>query len=205
MPDIVVVGTGPHSEMCAAVLRSSGLWNVVGHVAADDEDPPAGIPLAGHDRNLPSLREQVAAAFIGIGDNPTRQRVTARVAALGFALPSVVAPSAVVADDVAIGAGVLVSPGAVINTQTTVGDGVIVNTAAVVEHHVQIGQFAHIAPNSTLCGSVEVGARALVGAAAVVLPGIHIGADAIVAAGSAIARGVAAGAIAGLPTNTRTL
>lgn len=200
MRPILIIGAGPHSEMCAAVIASTGAWEIAGHVVPDSGGPvPADMVVAGHDADLPALRARIPAAFVAIGDNAVRQRLLDLITGLGFETPGITAPSAVLADGVAVGDGAIVCPAAVLNTAAVVGRGVIVNTAAVVEHHVHLGDCAHVAPNATLCGSVTVGALALVGAGAVVLPDVTVGKSAIVAAGSAAARDVAPGAISGLP------
>lgn len=200
MQPILIIGSGPHSEMCAAVIASTGEWDVVGHVVPTPDEPvPDTITVAGCDADLLALLATVPNAFVGIGDGAVRARLLDMATELGFATPAIVSPSATLADGVVVGGGAFVAPAAVINTGAVVGRGVIVNTAAVVEHHVQLGDCAHVAPNSTLCGSVTVGALALVGAGAVVLPDITIGDGAIVAAGSAAARDVAPGTISGLP------
>jgi len=200
MRPILIIGSGPHSEMCAAVIASTGEWEIVGHVVPDSGGPvPAGMVVAGHDSDLSALRTRIPAAFVAIGDGAVRQRLLDLVTGLGFETPGITAPSAVLAEGVAAGDGAIICPAAVLNTAAVVGRGVIVNTAAVVEHHVHLGDCAHVAPNATLCGSVTVGALALVGAGSVVLPDVTVGDGAIVAAGSAAARDVAPGTISGLP------
>ena len=199
MASIVVVGDGPHSEMCAAVIASTGLWTVVGHVVPDGVPHPAHLEVVGHDADLPELCAAVPAAFVGIGDGHVRGRLLDDLRRMGFRVPAIIAPSAVIAEGVTIGDGVLVSPGAVVNVGATIKRGAIINTAAVVEHHVVVGECAHIAPNATLCGSVTVGDLALVGAGAVVLPDVAVGEAAVVAAGSAAPRDVPAGVISGVP------
>jgi len=203
MKPIVVVGTGPHSEMCAAVIASTGAWDVVGHVGADPSDRgPDDMVITGCDDDLLMLVSDVGAAFVGIGESTIRERLTSTLSALGFDLPAIVAPSAIVAHRVDIAPGVLVAPGAIINTRSTIGTGTIINTGAVVEHHVTVESFAHIAPNSTLCGNVSVGRGALVGAGAVVLPGVRVGSNAIVAAGAAAPRDIAPHTVVGLPARS---
>lgn len=200
MRRILIIGSGPHSEMCAAVIASTGQWEVAGHVVPDaSATVPDGMVVAGCDSDLAALRDDTPAAFVGIGDGAVRLRLLDMLEEMGFETPGITAPSAVLADGVTAAPGAIICPAAVLNTGAVVGRGVIVNTAAVVEHHVRLGQCAHVAPNSTLCGSVTVGALALVGAGAVVLPDITVGEGAIVAAGSAAARDVAPGAISGLP------
>lgn len=203
MASIVVVGDGPHSEMCAAVIESTGSWTVIGHVVPDDGGHPVHLDVVGHDADLPSLRATVQAAFVGIGDGNVRRRLLDDLQRFGFQTPAIMAPSATVADRVVLADGVLVSPGAVVNVGASIGRGAIINTGAIVEHHVVVGDCAHIAPNATICGSATVGELALVGAGSVVLPDIVIGDSAIVAAGSAAPRDVPAGTVSGLPEPRR--
>jgi sugar O-acyltransferase (sialic acid O-acetyltransferase NeuD family) len=185
--------------MCAAVIRSTGEWDFHGWILPDGVEPPPHLAVVGHDHDLPRVRAQIGAAFVGIGEGAIRARLMANLEQLGYQMPAIIAPSAVLDPSVVVGDGALVSPGALINVGARIGKGAIINTGAVVEHHVRVGDFAHVAPNATLCGSVTVEGLALVGAGSVVLPDRRVGKGAIVAAGSAAARDVPAGSISGLP------
>jgi UDP-perosamine 4-acetyltransferase len=198
---LVVIGAGGHAKVVIELLRAAGL----GIAGLIDPAPPGpevlGVPVLGGDAALPGLRAAgLSAAVIALGDNALRQRVGTRLAALGFDLPAVIHPAALVSPSTRIAAGVVVMAGAAIGPDAELGPLAIVNTRAVVEHDNRIAAAAHIAPGAVLAGRVTVGERALVGAGAAVRPGIAIGADAVIGVGAAVVADIAAAAVvAGVP------
>lgn len=167
-----------------------------------DPAPPArqilGIPVLGGDDVIAGLRsEGVSAAVIALGNNGVRQRFAATLRGLGFALPTVIHPSAFVSPSSQLGEGVVVMAGAVVGTAAAVGPLAIINTGACIDHDNILGIAAHVAPGCALAGNVIVGDRALVGVGSAIRPGIQIGADAVVGAGSAVVKDVAPGDVVG--------
>jgi UDP-perosamine 4-acetyltransferase len=199
---LVVIGGGGHAKVVLDVLSLTAGIEVVGIV-----DPALGgrtvlgFPGLGGDEILPSLfAEGVAQAFVAIGDNRLRQSIAHRLCQIGFALPAIRHPSAVVSPSADIGAGVAIMAGALVGPEAAIGDLAIVNTGAIVEHDVRLGLAAHIAPGCSLAGVVRVGDRSLIGVGSAVRPEIVIGDDVIVGAGSAVVADIPSGAIvAGVP------
>jgi sugar O-acyltransferase (sialic acid O-acetyltransferase NeuD family) len=107
---------------------------------------------------------------------------------------SLIDPTAIVADDLEVGAGSFVNAGAIIGAATIFGAHVVVNRGASIGHHARLDDFASIGPGAILAGGVQVGAGAMVGAGAIVLPGLSIGEGAVVGAGSVVTRDVEPGA-----------
>jgi UDP-perosamine 4-acetyltransferase len=191
----------------AEAIRRAGELELVGctdprpELAGTEID---GLPVIGDDSALDGLLESgVEAACIGLGgtgDNEPRSELFARARKLGFGLPPVVHPSAVVASTATLGEGSVVLAAAVLGPGVRVGEDVIVNTGAVVEHDCALDSHAHVATGARLAGNVRVGEGAHVGIGASVLGGVEIGAGAVVGAGAAVIRPVEAGAtVAGVP------
>jgi len=198
-PGLVLLGAGGHAKVVLEAIHAVGAYTVVGLV---DPHPPSrlvlGVPVLGGDEVLVDLKRQgVSAAVVALGGNAVRQRVAAQLLALGFDLPPIVHPAALISPSAGIGAGAVVMARAVVGTQTRLADLVIVNTGAVIDHDNDIGAAAHVAPGCALAGAVRVGARALVGVGSAVRPGVTIGADAIIGAGSAVVADVPAGLTVG--------
>jgi UDP-perosamine 4-acetyltransferase len=196
---IVLIGAGGHGKVTLEAVRAMGGFEVVGFL---DPDPPGpvvlGLPVLGDDDLLPVLRsEGVAAAVVTLGTNRGRQRVSERLHALGFMLPIIVHPTALLAPSASLGDGVVVMAHAVVGTETRIGMLAIVNTGAVVDHDSNIGEAAHIAPGCSVAGVVSIGARTLLGVGSSVRPGICIGRDAIIGAGSAVVADVPDEAVVG--------
>lgn len=199
--NLLLLGAGGHAKAVIEVARACGI-EISGLVA---EAPVAtrvmGVPVIGADGDLARLRaEGIDAAFVAIGDNAMRERLARDLRALGFALPTIVHPSAIISSSATIGDGAVVMPLAFVGAETRIGDVAILNSAAIIEHDGCIAPAAHVAPGAVLAGAVVVGERTLVGVGAVVRPGVRIGADAVIGAGAAVVADVAARArVAGTP------
>lgn len=198
---VVVIGAGGHAKVVIEAVRALG-GEVVGLVDAALATPPVlGAPVLGGDEMLPCLRAQgLDAVVVALGGNILRERVGRQVQELGFVLPTVVHPSALVSPSAKMGMGVVVMARAVVGTEVSIGDLAIVNTGAVLDHDCKLGTAAHVAPGCALAGNVRVGVRTLIGVGSAVRPGIRIGADVIVGTGSAVVSDVPDGAtVAGVP------
>ena len=199
---LVILGAGGHGRALIELLQDLPGYELVGLV--DGRPPPGpvlGVPVLGDESALPGLvRDGCRLACIAIGDNAARLAAGARLEALGFALPALVHPSAIIARSAELAPGVVVLPRVVLGALARVGRLAILNTGAIAEHDTLVGEGAHVGPGAVLAGGVRVGARALVGAGAACKPYVGIGADAVVGVGAAVVADVAAGqSVGGVP------
>ena len=188
---LLLIGGGGH---CRSVLDSVLSLSTYDEIGIVDyyKTPVAGVPIVGQDEDLPELKANGwTDAFItvgSVGNTALRQRLFKLITEIGFTLPSVIDPTAVVAKDVIIGKGCFIGKGAIINAGTCIDDAVIVNTGAVIEHECKIGTLAHICPGAVLCGQVIIGEHTHVGAGSVVIQQIQIGNSTLVGAGSVVVK-----------------
>ena len=154
------------------------------------------IPVLGGDSDLPRLFAAGwthAAVTLGSVGNPARRRTLYRMLKdIGFSLPVIADPSAVIGRETTLGEGVFIGKGAVVNSGVQIGPCAIINTGALVEHDCVVGAFAHIGPGGVLCGDVTLGEDVHVGANAVVRQSIRIGTGSLVGAGSVVVKDLAA-------------
>jgi UDP-perosamine 4-acetyltransferase len=202
---VIVIGAGGHAKVLTDALRAADV-PVRGFVDTDSRlhgTTVFGIPVLGTDDVVLKMdpRSVQLANGIGTTGDPTRRRdVYESFTARGFRFLSITHPSAVVAPDVVLDAGVQVMAGAVIQPGCRIGANAIVNTGACVDHDCVVGAHAHIAPGAILCGEVKVGEAAHVGAGATVIQRVQIGNGALVAAGTVVVANAEARArIAGVP------
>lgn len=190
---IVLLGAGGHARVVADLIGLLPGCAV------------AATLSAGRDSELPGLlKKGVRAAAVGVGDTAARARLRRMLLDLGFTLPPLVHPRAVVASSARLGPGAQVMAGAVVNAGARIGAGVVVNTGAVIEHDCVLGDDCFIGPRAALGGTVTVGEGAFIGLGACVLPGLRVGKRALVGAGAVVARDVRAGARAwGVPAKER--
>jgi len=193
--EIVVVGGGGHAKVLIGILRKLS-WHILGFT---DPNPGVGsilgVPYLGDDD---ALRPLVAAhghcrAVIGVGKTDTsseRMGLQSQIEALGFSLPVIISPTAVVNEEVEFGAGAAVFDAAVINSGTIIGPLCIVNTHSTVEHDCRLGDNVHVAPGVTLSGNVTIGDNCMVGAGSTVVHGMTICAGCLVGAGSAVVQDI---------------
>jgi sugar O-acyltransferase (sialic acid O-acetyltransferase NeuD family) len=199
----ILWGSTGHAKVLADVIK----LNEGQVIAVCDNDPNAqpslpGIPLLYGYEGLTawmseqrSLRSVGAALAIGGRRGADREELGRDLEALGFSLPCLIHPSAVVSGSAVLGEGSQVLAAAVLAPEASLGRVCIVNNGANVDHECTLGDGVHVAPGAVLCGSVSVGDNAMIGAGAVVLPRLKIGKDAIVGAGSVVTDHVGEGCI----------
>jgi UDP-perosamine 4-acetyltransferase len=188
MAPVVILGASGHAKVIIRILEEMHDWDIIGCTSAGrGAEEPLGCPVLGGDDVLPGLLASgVRHAFVAIGDNRVRRRVSEEVRQVGFTLINAISPRALISPGVQLGCGVAVMAGAVIQADALVGDGAIVNTGATVDHDCRVGPYAHIAPGVNLAGRVKVGEGAFLGIGSCVVPGIRIGPWAVVGAGAAV-------------------
>jgi UDP-perosamine 4-acetyltransferase len=201
-PRILLLGAGGHGKAVADLLLAHGGFDVAGFVdAAPKASQVLGLPVLGDESLMGVLLGQgITLAHPAIGDNAARLAAAGRLRAVGFVLPSLLHPSALIGRGASVADGAAVLARAVIGPEAVIGALAIINTGAIVEHDCVVDEAAHIGPGVVLAGGVRVGAGALIGAGAVVRPGIAIGAGAVIGAGAAVVENIAPGArVAGVP------
>jgi hypothetical protein len=140
---LYIYGVGAHARKVYHCAAESG-WTIAAFIddASAAVSPVADVPLL-----TPGRLPQVAAGeavFVAIGDADARRRITDGLASAGWALPTLVHRSAVVAPDAVVGAGVLIAAGAVVETGTIIERGAIVDVGAVLDHDCHVSAFAHV-------------------------------------------------------------
>jgi UDP-perosamine 4-acetyltransferase len=203
-PALALYGAGGHCQVAIETARRQQAYSVV---ALLDDDPAKaggqvlGVPVMGGPEELVTLKgDGVRYAFVSLGDNVARQRVSEVVLSLGFVLATIVDPTALLLSRSSLGPGALVLGFCHLGVNAHLGQGCIVSVQCVVGHDCQVGAYAHLAPGVVLAGGATIGDRAFLGLRACVLPGIRIGHDATVGAGAVVTQDVSAGAsVAGVP------
>ncbi|MFC3125227.1 NeuD/PglB/VioB family sugar acetyltransferase [Pseudoroseomonas globiformis] len=198
-PRLLLIGAGGHGRAVLSALRDAGWPEPIG-VLDDGGAALPGVPCLGPVSHAAALRPEAAAAHVALGSNALRMRLGAELLALGFALPVIRHPSAVIAADAVLGPGTVAMPRVVVGAAARIGAHVILNTACIAEHDCAVEDGCHIAPGAVLGGGVFVGEGALVGIQAGLRPGTRVGAGAVVALGAAVVADVPPRAtVAGVP------
>ena len=164
---LLVYGSGVFGGVARILLEECG-HQFAGFV----DDITAGPDVVG---TFDAVRETHPATAhgcvnaVGYRDLAARQRVTDRVLAAGYAMPSLVHPRASVGATSHVASGSMVMAGAIVDAKVEIGPGVVIWPGAVVSHDSVVEKNTFLSPNSTICGCCRIGPDCFVGAAAVVV------------------------------------
>jgi UDP-perosamine 4-acetyltransferase len=204
---VVILGSGGHAKVVIEILELMGEYSVYGCTGAHPgPERVLDYPVLGTDSALPSIFQQgIQHAFVAIGDNALRLKLSDSARDLGFGLVRAVSPHAIISPRSRLAEGVAIMSGAVVNSDSRIGRGAIINTGSTVDHDCEIGDFSHIAPGVHLAGNVSIGMGAFVGVGASIIPGVSVGKWAVIGAGAVVIRNVPAGAtVMGVPAVPRS-
>lgn len=195
MEQILILGCGGHATSLADIIEQENKYKIAGYIVNEQKDlDNSNYPIIGTDDDLLNLYQGgIKHAAIGIGylgRSNLRECLYQRLKEIGFHLPVICDPSAIVSRFVKIEEGTVVCKGAVINANVSIGKMCIINTGAIVEHDCRIADFSHISVGSVLCGGVTVEKASLIGANATVIQGKVIGTNCVVGAGTIIRKNV---------------
>jgi len=199
---IIILGGGGHAKVLIEIIGLGDLYDIAGILDGRFEKGLmiAGVPVIGKDDLLPGIfeRDRISNACIGVGsvqDNSLRKALYEKVAQLGFSVPSMVHPKAVVSESSKISEGAQLMANAVVQPCSFIGENTIINTGAIVEHDCNIGRHVHVCPGAVLSGECLVGEGSFIGAGATVVNGIKIGKNVTIGAGSVVIHDIADGSV----------
>ena len=206
MKKLIIIGGGGHARVLIDLIKLSGQFEIIGILDSQTElDSPApGISVIGNDDLLLKLySEGIKNACIGIGsikDNSTRKIMYEKVKQIGFSVPFLVHPNAIVSETVKLSEGAQIMAGAIVQAVAIIGENTIINTGAIVDHDCKIGRNVHICPGAVMSGGVIVNDESFIGAGSTIIQGIEIGKCVTVAAGSVVVKDVPDGhTVKGVP------
>lgn len=202
MSTLLILGAGGHAKVVAEAALASGQATALAFLADGRTGTELGWPVLGplHWADHSEIREQWPVAVVAIGLTIARLSWLDRLHQLGYQLPPVLHPSAVISPSASVGAGSVIFSQSVLQAECRIGRGVILNTACSIDHDVRLADGVHIAPGAHLAGNVSVGYRSWIGIGAAVIQKVRIGDDVTVGAGAAVIRDLPDGVTAvGVP------
>lgn len=198
MEKIIILGKGGHARSLVDIIEREQKYKIAGYIVNDTNaeyskcsvNESGDYPVLGCDGDLKEIFQSgITRAAIGIGymgKSDLREKLWKLLKDIGFFLPIICDPSAVVARNVIMKEGCFVGKGTIINSGVLIGKMCIINSGAIVEHDCVIDDFAHISVGSVLCGGVKIGRFSFIGANATVIQYRSIGSNCIVGAGTVV-------------------
>lgn len=199
MEKILVLGMGGHAKSIVDAIERENKYEIAGYVVnecgniVEDEK----YPILGNDNDLSELfLRGIHNAAIGIGfmgKSKLRNHLYKKLKDIGYSLPIVCDPTAIIASGISVGEGTFIGKRVVLNTDAQIGKMCIINTGAIVEHDCKVDDFSHVSVGTVLCGEVSIGAETFIGANATVIQGRKVADGCIVGAGEVIRKNVVNG------------
>lgn len=182
----VVADAVRQAQSCASPVELVGFLDD-GHTTAVDD-----IPVLGGIRDWRLFDSSVGfiAALHKIKKMPARSQLIDGLDIPGDRWATFVHPTATIAKNVDVGAGVFVGQNAVLQPGARVGRHVSIRAGANLGHDSRCEDFCYIGPNATLCGSAALLRGSHLGPNAVVTDGQSVGSFAVVGAGTVVTKKV---------------
>ena len=193
MTNIIILGNGGHARSCIDVIEATGKYKIIGLTGTADECGASvlGHTVIGSDDMLAEFRSRATCLAIGLGQfksSKLRERFYYRAVELGYELPPIISPFALVSQHSNIGEGTIIFHGAVVNAAANIGICNIINSKALIEHDASIGDFCHISTGVIVNGSSIIGDRSFVGSGSIIVNNITIPKDSFIRSGSGVKR-----------------
>jgi|LSQX01.2.fsa_nt_gb sugar O-acyltransferase (sialic acid O-acetyltransferase NeuD family) len=183
---LIIIGAGGHGKSVADVALKINKWQEIAFLDDDESKKQSmGIDVIGKSTDILRFIEDYD-IFVGIGNNPIREKIQQMLEAEGAVIPVLVHPQAVIGEQVELGAGTVVMAGAVINCCTKIGKGCIINTGATIDHDNLIDDFVHVSPGAHTGGTVSIGKRTWLGIGSIISNNVNIINDSIIGAGAVV-------------------
>ena len=197
---LLLIGGGGHCRSCIDVIRSTGIYDIVGvlDVADNVGSTVEGVDIIATDAELPSYINQIDECLITVGQvgaSELREKLFQSVRAQGVRLATIVSPSAYVAESASLGEGTIVMHNVVVNAGAKVAENVILNSMSLIEHGANIGAHSHVSTRATINGDVKIEEGCFIGSHAVIFNHCTIGQHSIIGGGQVVRRNLPDGSI----------
>lgn len=196
MEKIIILGKGGHARSVVDTIEREGKYQIAGYIVNDEGsgEIPEEYPIIGSDESLLELYDNgIHYAAIGIGylgKGNLRRNLYERLKKIGYSLPVICDPSAIVSSKAKIEEGTFIGKSSIINAATTIEQACIINSGAIIEHDCHIGAFSHVSVGTILCGGVRIGEEVFVGANATVIQEINVGNKVTIGAGEVLKKNI---------------
>lgn len=184
---IIIIGGGGHSKICIDIIKLLKSYQIEGIV---DSILQIGSEILGiqvisnEDSDLNEYYKcglrNVVLAIGSVTKHIYRAEKYQTVKALGFSMPNIIHPSAVIEESVCMGDGNQIFANAVIGSDVRIGENCIINAGSIISHDCTIGNNVHIAPGAIIAGGVNIGSNTLVGMGCTIYLGVSIGENVII-------------------------
>ena len=193
---IIIIGTGKHAKVVTDILEDMNKYQISGFISEENHKNGEflGYPLLGNDASLLEMfnNGEIINAAIGIGGwenyNKLRKQIYLKVNKIGFQLPNVIHPTAIISKNVIMGKANVIFPGVIMNTEVVLHNNIVIATGATIDHETTIKDNVLVSAGVTVGGNVEIGEDCLLSLGSKVVSDLKIQKNVIIAAGAVVVK-----------------
>ncbi len=183
---LLIIGASGHGKVIADIALKMDKWKYISFLDDDlNIKSSMGIDVIGKSADVYKYIDDCD-IFVAIGNNDIREKIQEKIDTEGASIPVLIHSSAVIGEQVELGAGTVVMAGAIINCCTKIGKGCIINTGAKIDHDNVIEDYVHISPGTNMAGSVHIGKKTWIGIGSVIINNIRITHSCTIGAGAVV-------------------
>ncbi|MES2697362.1 MAG: NeuD/PglB/VioB family sugar acetyltransferase [Verrucomicrobiota bacterium] len=209
MAKLVIIGAGGFGREMLAWARQSVQfereWTIKGFIddnlnALDGKHTP-GVLLGTIKDHQPNADEVFICAM---GTPSIKRRCCETILGRGGRLTQLIHRTAVLGDNVELGAGVVLCPFSVVSANNRLGTSVAINLHSSIDHDANVGDWTQVNCHCDVTGGVQVGREVFFGSSVAIIPGVKVGDGAYLGAGAVVLRDVPPGAkVFGVPARQK--
>ena len=203
MKPLLIVGAGGFGrEVAWLVERINQIeptWDIKGFI--DDNQDVVGTIVGGYSvlggiDYLATMQGEVW-AVCAVGSSKVRKTIVEKMMSLpSIRFATLIDPSVIISDRVAIGEGSIICAGNIITVDIALGRHCIINLDCTVGHDAILGDYVTVYPSANVSGITSIGECAELGTGMQIIQGKSIGNRAIVGAGAVVVKDIPACCVA---------
>ncbi len=142
---LLIVGAGDLGQAVAEFVFESSDYRKIAFV--DDhptQQKQKDFPILGSVSSLKDFYADYKYAVAAIGNNQMRRQIRFKLQEIGYILPILIHPSAVISPSVVIEPGVIIRAGVCISRGVTIKTGCLINMGVLIDHGCEIKEDTHI-------------------------------------------------------------
>lgn len=144
--NLLILGAGSHGHEVYEIANSLHVFSKIAFL----DDDPHNRDSMGTWTEAEKFTGEYTAAIVAVGDENVRRIWSSRLTEMGYIIPTLVHPTAVISQNASIGTGSVICARATVSSGATVGKGCIVSASVAVGRGADIADWTHIAEGGTV-------------------------------------------------------
>lgn len=137
---LIILGAGSHGAEVKEIAKMLRVFGRIDYL--DDDTSKEGV--IGTWQDAAKFRESYGCAIVAVGNRKLRELWLSRLTEMGYVIPTLVHPTAVISESAQIGARTVVCANATIGTNAKLGVGCIISSSVTVARGATVEDWSHI-------------------------------------------------------------